>query len=160
MNIPLYPLETSRGISNEVLQLVDDRTGELKYSCWLRKSILSGKVVYAGFYSRCLIHESPFVRVVFPLPDGNVTVLLSAHVQADGSVKLISDGRGIGDAGYYRLRRHKPGSVRVKYIPLKETIHVFEDEEGTLRTDHIFRFLSKKFLHLHYKIMPVAPIAS
>ncbi|WP_345085406.1 hypothetical protein [Nemorincola caseinilytica] len=155
LNIPLDPLETSRGMTNDVLQLKDPATGALVCACWLRRSILSGRVVYAGFYSGVIIDGSPLVKVAFPLPNGNVTVLLRVVVQPDGSVKLISRGRGIGDAGYYRVQKRDADSVRLRYLPLKESIHVYEDEHGTLRTDHLFSFWRFKFLHLHYKIMPV-----
>ncbi|MES2704375.1 MAG: hypothetical protein V4649_17170 [Bacteroidota bacterium] len=152
LNIPLEPLETSHGMTNEVLHLREPG-GALRYACWLRKSVLSGRVVYAGFYSGCHIDDQPYVRVVFPLPGGNVTVVLQVVVQPDGSVKLVSRGKGIGDAGYYRVARRNGDSVKVRYIPLKESIHVFEDKEGVLRTDHEFSFWNIKFLHLHYKIV-------
>lgn len=154
LNIPLEPLETSRGMSSDVLQLRDVE-GKLQYACWLRQSILSGKVVYAGFYSHIEHENRKYVRVIFPLPGGNATVVLSVHVQEDGSVKLLSDGQSGGIGGYYRVRRKNDHSVKVKHIPLTESIHVFEDAEGTLRTDHIFWFLGIKMLHLHYKIVPV-----
>lgn len=153
LNIPLQPLETSRGMSNEVLHLKDPTTGQVVHACWLRKSVLTGKVVYSGFYSGIQINGQPFVRVVFPLPGGNATVLLHAVVQEDGSVKLLSDGRRVGAAGYYRVQRSGDDGVKLKYIPLKEEIHVFSDENGTLRTDHLFYFLGRKMLHLHYKII-------
>lgn len=153
LNIPLDPLETCRGMSNQVIHLRNKVSGKLEYTCWLRKSILTGKVVYSGFYSSILINAKPFIKVVFPLPNGNATVLLRVEVQADGSVKLISDGKGIGDAGYYRVQGFDAHSVKVKYVPLKEIIHVFRDEFGVLRTDHIFKFLRSKMLHLHYKII-------
>lgn len=155
LNIPLEPLETSRGMTNDVLQLKDPTTDGLVCACWLRRSILSGRVVYAGFYSGVVINGKPLVKVAFPLPNGNVTVLLQVVVQPDGSVKLISRGKGLGDAGYYRVQKRNAESVRTRYIPLKESIHVYEDETGTLRTDHEFSFWRFKFLHLHYKIMPV-----
>ena len=156
LNIPLDPLETSRGMTNSVLHLKDPATNQLKYACWLRKSILSGRVVYAGFYSGCVSKGQPYVRVVFPLPNGNVTVMLQVIVQPDGSVKLISDGRKTGDSGYYRVMRHNANSVKMRHIPISESIHVFEDEEGVMRTDHEFSFWGIKFLHLHYKIIPRA----
>ena len=156
LNIPLQPLETSRGMSNEVLHLVDN-TGRVAHACWLRKSVLTGRVVYSGFYSHVTINGAPMVRVVFPLPGGNATVLLRVVVQEDGSVKLLSDGRRIGDSGYYRVQRAGKEAVRVKKIPLKEVIHVFSDSFGDLRTDHIFSFLGAKMLHLHYKILKAPP---
>jgi hypothetical protein len=94
------------------------------------------------------------VRVVFPLPKGNVSVVLKPEFRPDGSFRLISNGLGFGGAGYYRVRHHKPGFVKVRMIPLKESIHVFEDEYGDLRTDHEFRFWGIKFLTLHYKLIP------
>lgn len=152
LNIPLSPLETSRGMSSRIIQLKDPATGIVKYTCWLRKSVKSDKVVYAGFYTSCTTGEGTYVKVVFPLPKGNVTVLLKAEVQEDGGVKLISAGKKIGHAGYYRVMKISDDKVKVRYIPLKESIHVYEDNEGQLRTDHEFRFWGVKFLHLHYKI--------
>ena len=154
LNIPLNPLETSRGMSNEVIRLIRPGTEQQEAACWLRKSIQNQKVVYAGFYSAVTLNDKPMVRVVFPLPAGSATVLLRTVVLEDGSVKLLSDGKKQGDAGYYRLRKSGENTVRVKYIPIKESIHVFEDEEGVLRTDHLFWFFGFKLLHLHYKILP------
>lgn len=156
MNIPLNPLESSHGMSSSIIALIDD-TGKRNTACWLRKSVKSGSVVYAGFYSATWLPQmnNNCVKVVFPLPKGNVTVLLKVLVQEDGSVKLVSYGKKIGDPGYYRLRSisGKKDLAAVKYIPLKEVIHVYEDEQGVLRTDHQFFFMGSKFLDLHYKII-------
>lgn len=153
MNIPLEPLETSHGMSSEVIQLC--KGDEVKYTCWLRKSVKTGHIVYAGFYTHCQINPAhpDYVKVVFPLPKGNVTVILKATIQPDGSMKLLSDGKKIGESGYYRLQRSGDKHLRVKFIPLKEVIHVYEDPYGVMRTDHSFRFWGIKFLELHYKII-------
>lgn len=153
LNIPLDAMDTSRGMTSEVIRL-SSRAGEQKLVCWLRKVNVTNRVVYSGFYSPVMISGKPFVRVVFPLPMGNVTVVLSPEFLADGSFRLISNRLGFGGAGYYRVRRSKPGFVKVRMIPLKETIHVFEDDKGDLRTDHEFRFWGMKFLKLHYKLIP------
>lgn len=152
LNIPLSPLETSRGMSNEVIAL-RDKNGNQTFACWLRKTISTKRVVYSGFYSIVKINQHPFVRVVFPLPKGNVTVILRVIAQEDGSVKLLSDGKQAGAAGYYRIKDKGANKIKFKFVPLKESIHVFVDEFGTLRTDHIFWFLGMKFLHLHYKMI-------
>lgn len=156
LNIPLDALETSMGMSSEVIQLKDAQTGEVKYTCWLRKTLQANKVVYAGFYTHCKTPEGTFVKVVFPLPKGNVTVVLKAEVQKDGGVLLISAGNRIGDAGYYRILSIDRDKVKVRRIPIKETIHVYVDKEGILRTDHKFRFWGMQLLHLHYKINKTA----
>lgn len=151
LNIPLSPLETSRGMSNEVIGLVDKEKNQLM-ACWLRKTVLTKKVVYAGFYSIVKISDKPFIRVVFPLPKGSATVLLRVEVQEDGSVKLISDGKKPGGAGYYRVKVMSNDKIRYKFIPLKELIHVYTDENNVLRTDHVFWYWGMKFLQLHYKM--------
>lgn len=151
LNIPLSPLETSRGMSNEVIGLVDKEKNQLM-ACWLRKTVLTKKVVYAGFYSIVKISDKPFIRVVFPLPEGSATVLLRVEVQEDGSVKLISDGKRPGGAGYYRVKVMSNDKIRYKFIPLKELIHVYTDENNVLRTDHVFWYWGMKFLQLHYKM--------
>jgi hypothetical protein len=155
LNIPMNAMETSYGMGSEVIHLSD--TEGVKYACWFRKSIQSGKVVYPGFYSSCAIDGlggPEHVRVVFPLPQGNVTVILKVEIQGDGSVKLVSYGRKFGGSGYYRLHRNSKGVVKSRMMPIKELIHVFPDNEGILRTDHFFKFLGLAFLQLHYKMMP------
>jgi len=153
LNIPLDSMDTSRGMTSEVICL-STPAGEKKMVCWLRKVNVTNRVVYSGFYSPVVINGKPFVRVVFPLPNGNVTVVLRPEFREDGSFRLISDRLGFGGAGYYRVQHSKPGFVKVRMIPLKEIIHVFEDEKGDLRTDHEFRFWGMKFLNLHYKLIP------
>jgi hypothetical protein len=156
LNIPLDPLDTSRGMGSETIRLTS-ADGQSILTCWLRKIIKTNRVVYAGFYSQCYIAQLDrhCVRVVFPLPSGNVTVILKVEVQPDGSVKLLSGGNVFGETGYYRVRKWKPGFVKVKKVPLGEIIHVFEDEFGVMRTDHAFYFWGIKFLQLHYRIHEV-----
>lgn len=153
LNIPLNPLETSYGMTSNVIHL-NNENGEPNYVCWLRKSIKSNKVVYAGFYSAFQLDDSEtkHVKVVFPLTSGNVTVILKVDLMEDGSVKLISNKRKFPGTGYYRLHQNKKGTVKYRRIPIKEVIHVFKDENNILRTDHFFSWAKIKFLHLHYKM--------
>jgi hypothetical protein len=140
-----------------VIQLLDKRNDEIVYTCWLRKVIATGDVVYAGFYSVCQPpnYPDPCVKVVFPLPQGNTTVVLKAIAHPNGSLELSSAGRRFGDPGYYRVLEIDADTRKIRLIrALKESIHVYVDEQGTLRTDHIFRFWSLEMLRLHYKISP------
>ncbi|WP_298508402.1 hypothetical protein [uncultured Kordia sp.] len=152
LNIPTNALETSYGMSSDIIQLSD--ATNVKYACWLRKSVKSNKIVYAGFYSSVLLKENTheYVKVVFPLPKGNVTVILKVLLLEDGSVKLVSDGKRFGGTGYYRLHQNKKGILKARMIPIKEIIHVFKDKEGVLRTDHFFKWWKFQFLQLHYKM--------
>ncbi len=153
-NLPLTPLESSRGISSDVLRLADRLTGEVQYTGWLRQVRATGHVLFAGFYTLCRPPGSngAYVKVVFPLPGGSVTVLLRPENLPDGSFRLVSAGRRFGEPGYYRLFRASKEQMRVRYLPLKESIHVYTDEAGSLRTDHLFYFWGSRLLSLHYKI--------
>lgn len=157
LNLPISPLDTSRGMTSDVIQLLDKRSDEIVYTCWLRKVIATGDVVYAGFYSICQPpnYPGPCVKVVFPLPQGNTTVVLKAIAYPDGSLELSSSGWKFGDPGYYRVLEIDDDTRKIRLIrALKESIRVYVDEQGTLRTDHIFRFWSLEMLRLHYKIIP------
>jgi hypothetical protein len=50
LNVPLDPMDTSRGVSSEVILLNDKSTGETKHRIWLRKKADAGHVIYAGCY--------------------------------------------------------------------------------------------------------------
>jgi hypothetical protein len=156
LNLPTSPLATSAGMSSELILLVDPATGEAPYAGWLRRSAATNEVIYAGFYTTCELPDRPgrFVKVVFPLPGGSATVVLRPENRPDGSFALVSSGSKFGEAGYYRVHRTGEDTLRAKYVPIKEDIHVFVDPAGVLRTNHAFAFGKVRFLTLHYKITP------
>ena len=157
--LPLTPLTTSHGMSSEVITLADERTGAVAYAGWLRKAVSTGEIVYAGFYTTCKPPGYPgrCVKVVFPLPRGSATVILRPVNGPNGSLKLVSEGRKFGGPGYYRVQRARSRGLRVKYVPIEETIHVYVSDGGVLRTDHHFNFWGLRFLTLHYKIATKQP---
>jgi hypothetical protein len=66
--LPLTPLTTSRGMSSEIISLVDKKTQSAIYAGWLRRAISTGDIVYAGFYTTCRPPNYPgrCVKVIFP----------------------------------------------------------------------------------------------
>lgn len=154
LNLPMSPLATSAGMSSELIHFVDPATGETPYAGWLRRSGATEEVIYAGFYTTCEPPNYPgrCVKVVFPLPGGSATVILRPENRPGGSFALISSGRRFGDPGYYRIHHARPDTLRVKYVPIKEDIHVFVDRRDILRTHHTLAFGALRFLALHYKI--------
>jgi hypothetical protein len=153
-NLPLSAFDNSRGMTSEIIELHAEGTEVPSYVGWLRSSRHAGDIVYAGFYSTCALPGAvaPHVRVVFPLPNGNSTAILRPVPQSDGSFLLVSDGKRFGDCGAYRVHRTRRGTLRAVFTPIKERIHVYVDEQGTLRTDHTFTLWSQGFLSLHYKV--------
>jgi len=157
LNFPLSPLELSAGMRSEVIELDDSQTGERIYTGWLRTMVATGKIIYAGLYSTTTPDEyaGPCVKVSFPVPQGSATVVLRPEAAADGSFRLISRSTRFGGPGFYRIVQLSSGKWRVRYIKtLHEIFHVYVDQEGVLRTDHIIHFLGLTVLRLHYKITP------
>lgn len=156
LNLPLTPLSTSYGMSSEIISLARTQPPPptIVYTGWLRKTNSTGEIVYAGFYTTCRppAYAGNCVKVVFPLPQGSATVLLRPTNGPDGSLKLISKGSKFGGPGYYRVHRTRKGNLRVKHIPIQETIHVYVEKE-VLHTIHDFKFLGLRFLTLHYRMV-------
>ena len=50
LNVPLSPLDTSRGISSTVLHMVDG-SGTVRHVAWVREVLASRDTLYAGSYS-------------------------------------------------------------------------------------------------------------
>ena len=154
LNFPLSPLDAARGMSSEIITL-RRRDGRVRYTGWFRTLGDAKAVLYTGFYmtEQAPNEAGPSVKVVFPMPNGNATVVLRPQAEPDGALTLDSSGRRFGDAGFYRLAARGPDHVKVWHIrSLKEHFRVYVDAQGVLRCDHMVRFLGLPVLRLHYKI--------
>ena len=120
-------------------------------------------MLYTGFYmTERPPHEAgPCVKVVFPMPRGNATVLLRASLDAGGGLVLDSRGGRFGAAGFYRVQARDERRARVwRVATLRERFRVHVDDAGVLRCDHTVRFLGLPCLTLHYKMTRVAAAAA
>ncbi len=157
LNFPLSPLDASRGVSSEII-LLRRPDGSVRYSGWLRKLTEAGglaRVMYTGFYlaERVPGEAAPCVKVLFPMPRGNATVLLRPRVGEGGELFLDTRGKRFGGAGFYRVQQRDERRVRVWRIStLREHFRLFVDGDGVLRCDHSIRFLGLPVLALHYKL--------
>ena len=154
LNFPVFGLDLSHGMTSEVLPL-RDASGQTKHTGWYRRVKDSGRVIYTGFYTTVKPprHDGPCVKVVFPLPSGNATVILKPGHDAEGRFTLTSAGAAFGDAGFYRVLSLGGGRLKVRYLAtLREHFTVFRDDDGELRCDHTVRFLGMTMLRLHYRM--------
>lgn len=158
LNLPLAPLDTARGIRSQVYKLVDPASGDVRHTVWYRHLKSTNEVIYSGVYGHCRIPDGQVcLKVVFPLPRGNATVVMSVSVEDDGSLLLVSKGKRFGDPGFYFLLHNSRGRTFARYLPkFHESIRVFVDDEGVLRADHVLNLGWSKALHLHYRINPSA----
>jgi len=155
LNFPIDGLETAHGMTSEIA-LMHDAGGALRYTGWLRKLQRSGNVIYSGFYMtvRPPLVDGACVKVVFPMPDGNATVILRPDHHGTSGLRLESVGRGFGDAGFYRVQRDGDGLRVWRITTLHERFVLYVDGEDTVRCEHDVTFFGMRVLTLHYRISP------
>jgi hypothetical protein len=161
LNVPLSPLDTSRGMTSEIVQLVDPRSGAIRITAWVRRLVGTGNVIYSGSYSLCEVpgFDGPCVRVVFPLPNGNAMVIMRPVAHADGSFSVISSGDAFGHPGFY-FTVHGPEGVWARYLKsFRESIRVYAAPDGVVRADHVLTLWRATFLRLHYRLAVSPPMA-
>ena len=100
LNLPLRPLDTAFGMDSQVMA-VRDQEGAQVGAAWMRTLRSTGQAIYSGWYSTERLPGAvrPSVRVVFPLPNGSVTVLLRPEVRSDGALILSLSGGTIWQRG-------------------------------------------------------------
>jgi hypothetical protein len=161
LNLPGDSMDTSHGITSEVILLRDD-DGRVRHRVWLRRLRKSGEVIYSGVYDHTTLPSGePCLKVVFPLPKGNATVIMRLLARRDGGLVLVSQGRRNGDPGFYFLVEDRRGAMWQHYVSsFHERIIVFIDEQGELRADHEMRLWGWRTYRLHYRIRKIAPPGS
>lgn len=153
LNLPLNSLDSSKGIKSEIIKLSND--GVTKWTIWYRKLKSSNDVIYAGIYTTAFVpkYNKSLLKVIFPLPNGNASVVMTKKVLMDGSLLLSSDGKIFGDNGFYFTLTDHKGNHWAKFVKsMHEWIKVYVDEENVLRADHKLKFYGIPFLNLHYKM--------
>lgn len=153
LNLPTNSSAIEKGVNSEIIQI--KKEGKTIWTIWLRKLRKTNDVVFSGIYTTIknplLQHHS--IKVIFPLPNGNASVFMSIQVKDDRSLLLSSDGKRFGENGFYFYLQDRKGRHWAKFVKvLHEWLHVYVDEQETLRADHSFRFYGINFLNLHYKM--------
>ncbi|MCG2419226.1 hypothetical protein K8089_09345 [Aequorivita sp. F47161] len=117
LNIPIENIKDSKVLSSEIIQLLNSETAEIKHTIWLRAFKATGHVVYSGVYETGPIPTGQTcVKAIFPLPNGNATVILYPSVGENGELILTSSGKKIGDSGFYFLLNDSKGNLWTKFI--------------------------------------------
>jgi hypothetical protein len=153
LNFPLDGLDTAYGMTSEIL-LLRRADGTTRYTGWFRKLQKTGQVIYTGFYmtERPPLHDGACVKVVFPMPNGNATVLLRPENDDGSGFRLASKGRAFGDVGFYRMHKRGDGLRVWRVSTLHESFRLWVDDEDVVRCEHHISFLGMNVLTLHYRI--------
>jgi hypothetical protein len=154
LNVPLSNLDTSRGMTSSVSNLVDPTTAQIRYTAWVKQLHQSKNVLYAGSYSVCTLlgFSGACVKVVFPLPNGNAIVIMYPEWSIDESFTVTSSGRHFGEPGFYFTVAADDG-LWARYVgAMRESIKVYPSGSTGVRADHILKIWGITFLRLHYKL--------
>lgn len=153
LNVPLENLEDGSGLTNEIIKLVDTKTNEVKRTIWLRTFKSTGQIVYSGVYGTCsLPNKQICIKAIFPLPNGNATVILTPSVGTSGELILDSSGQRIGDSGFYFLLRDSKGQLWSKFIKSFKDKLVVKSVNDRITATQTLTLWNLKVLEFEYEI--------
>lgn len=153
LNIPTNSNFKIEQLNSEIIQLINPKTNEIKYTFWVRKQNFSQQVIYLGIYGTCTLPNSEkFVKVVFPLPKGNATIILRAQVGKNGEFVLDSSGEKIGDPGFYFLLKDNYGKTWTKYIKTFRDKLIMKVENDAIIAEQTLSLWRINVLKFNYKI--------
>lgn len=153
LNIPTNNIQSSEDLISEIIELVAKNTNEIKYTIWLRKFQSTGKVIYSGIYTTCLLPSGiTCVKAIFPLPKGNATVILKPSVGEKNELILDSSGNKFGDAGFYFLLNDSKGNCWSKYIKSFTDKLIVSDENEKLKAKQTLKLWRLKVARFEYEM--------
>lgn len=164
LNVPTQNLGDSSGLTSEIIQLLDSETNEVKRTIWLRAFKSTGQVVYSGVYETCTIPSGKAcIKAIFPLPNGNATVILTPRVGKNGELILDSAGQKIGDSGFYFLLKDSKGQLWTKFIKSfkdKLVVSSVNDRVTATQTLTLWNLRVLKFEYEIKKLHTTMPISN
>lgn len=155
LNLPTQNLSETESITSELITLVDPISNETVYTIWFRTLESTGQVVYSGVYGTCnLPSGETYIKAVFPLPNGNATVLMSPSVGEGGELILDSSGRSFGDAGFYFLLVDSIGTLWSQYVRSFRDRLIVREETDKIVAEQTLTLFHLRVLVFRYSIKP------
>ena len=153
LNIPTKNISDSESLKSEIINLVNPTTNEIKHTFWFRCIASSGQVIYSGVYGISnLPSGKTCIKAVFPLPNGNATVLMIPSVGKNGELILDSSGKEFGDAGFYFLLKDSKGEYWSKFIRSFRDRLIIGSENDLISAEQTLTLWHIKVLTFYYKI--------
>jgi hypothetical protein len=157
LSLPLDPLEVAEGMDSYVAAVVTP-DGDHLGTVWQRTLLATGATAFGGFYGVTELPgvAGPSVRVVFPLPNGSLTVFLRPQATPDGGLTLSSGPGLFGDHGAYLLVRPEAADHGwARRIPLHEQFSLSAASDGSVRCIQRLDLGPLEVLRLHYRLRHV-----
>lgn len=158
LHIPTHNSVDPEFVSSEIITLTEPGSDEAKHTIWFRKIKSSGQVLYSGVYGTCALPSGKVcVKAVFPLPNGNATVLMIPSVGPDGELVLESSGKTFGDAGFYFLLNDSSGNVWSQFIRSFRDRLIIWSENDVIVAEQTLTLWNLQVLVFSYRIRPKDP---
>lgn len=153
LNVPIRNVKSASGLTNEIIQLLDSKTNEVIRTIWFRAFKSTGQVVYSGVYDTCLMPSGiTCIKAMFPLPNGNATVILTPKVGTRGELILSSEGKKIGDSGFYFLLKDSKGQLWANFIKSFKDTLVVRSLKNRISATQTLTLWNMKVLRFDYEI--------
>lgn len=153
LNIPTTNSKSFDELNSELISLADPVNNVVKYTFWLRSIKSSGQPVYSGIYGiSTLPSGKTCIKAVFPLPNGNATVLMTPAVGENGEMVLESSGKKFGDAGFYFLLKDAKGNFRAKYVRSFHDRLMVRCNNGSLSAQQVLTLWKMEVMRFYYKM--------
>ena len=153
LNVPIENIKDPKAIKSEIIQLLDAKNKEVRRTIWLRTFKKTDQVVYSGVYETCKIPSGQTcIKAIFPLPNGNATVILNPSVGQNGELILKSSGEKFGDSGFYFLLNDSKGNLWAKYIKSFKDNLIASSQNDRIIVEQTLTLWGLKVLKFEYDI--------
>jgi hypothetical protein len=153
LNIPTNNSASFQKLRSELINLAQAGSNEVMYTCWLRYIESSEQPIYSGIYGVSTLPSGKrCIKAVFPLPNGNATVLMTPRVSNNGELILESNGNKFGEAGFYFLLKDANGEYWAKYIKSFHDHLLVKTANNILSAEQVLTLWGKEVLRFNYKI--------
>ncbi len=153
LNIPTQSISDVESIKSEIINLLDPQTHHIKYTFWFRALESTGQVVYSGVYGICQLPSGKTcVKAVFPLPNGNATVIMNPAVGKNGELILDSSGNQFGDAGFYFLLKDARQQYHAQFIRSFRDRLIIGPKDELISAEQTLTLWNRKVLQFNYEI--------
>lgn len=158
LNIPIHSKDGSDKLMSEIIYLKDNNSNQVKRTIWYRAFQSTGEVVYSGVYETCeLPSGKSCIKAMFPLPNGNATVILNPKVGVNGELILESSGHQIGDSGFYFLLKDSKGQLWTKYIKSFKDKLIVQEKNDRISAIQTLSLWNMRVLTFEYEIKQQIP---
>ncbi len=119
-NVPMNQREAQRGVVSRIDTIDTDGDGRPDVRGWIRSYAVTGDPIYVGIYTTYRHEGRGYVRVGFPVPQGNFTATLAPRAAPGGGL-VLTTRTDLEHAGHYlayvdpdTARPHGPRRPRLR----------------------------------------------